>query len=174
MDGYIRVIDFAEQRGVKLGTVNQWLNRHKEFNKFIKYLNKEKYIKLDSKAFEELDAKYPPTQQVIIETETKRENVLLMELQKQNQKYIELLEETRRLEKANSDLVLEQQKQQLLLEDNEKQKQADQEKIEQLEHSQQLQDDMIAALKKKVEAMQNRSLWDRIRNKKIEFKDNGE
>ena len=155
----MKISEFVEGRNVAAATVQQYINRHKlDFEGLIQKGKNKKEIILSEEAIRLLDKKYPLPKPIEI---LDKGYVPIEELDAVKSKYIEALEEGKRLLEERNQLQLEikeHEKKTALIEQKDKD-------IKRLEDEQEKKDEELKALKEEIEKLKKRTLWERILNK---------
>ena len=155
----MKISEFVIGRNVASATVQQYINRHKEdFEGLITKGKNKKEIILGDEAIKLLEKKYPLPKPIEVIT---KGMIPIEEHDELKSKYIEALEEGKRLLEERNQLKLEvkeHEKTYMLIAQKDKD-------IKRLEEEQEQKEAENIALREEIEKLKKRNLWERILNK---------
>lgn len=158
------ISEFARERGQDRGAVNAWIRNHPEVNAVCKKQGKEKAIDTLSPEYQLLEKQYPLPQMVeVVEDKESRQKLIRAQ---------ELIIQLQDQLNAVTQQAALAQTQQLLLEDKEKQLEKAENLIKEREtelsaerSAKEAVQSQLAEAEKRIQSLENRSLWQRIWNK---------
>jgi len=136
----VRIIDFAESRGLKANTVTAWIVRQKQTNpelwgKALLFEGKEQFILPETEAFELLERKYPFPKPVEVISRDPADVERIDRLQEENKQLALRLAAQAEAAAQLHDLIAEQKGQLVLLEVREQERDAARETAERFENA---------------------------------------